>query len=48
MRWEKLAVPFKLKVDAAATLTNVGNQLRNSAQYTWEGWNDAATWCAEP
>jgi tetratricopeptide (TPR) repeat protein len=47
MRWEKLAVSFTLKADAEATLTNVRNQLRNSAQYTWEGWDDAATWCAD-
>jgi hypothetical protein len=47
MRWEKLAVPFTLKADPEATLTNVRNQLRNSAQYTWEGWDDAATWCAD-
>ena len=47
MRWEKLAVPFTLKADAEATLTNVRNQLRNSAQYTWEGWDDAATWCVD-
>jgi hypothetical protein len=47
LRWDKLAVPFTVKADAAATLSNVRNQLRNSAQYAWEGWDDAATWCAD-
>jgi Protein of unknown function (DUF2911) len=47
LRWEKLAVPFTVKADDGATLSNVRNQLRNSAQYTWEGWDDAATWCAD-
>jgi hypothetical protein len=47
LRWEKLAVPFAIKADPAATLSNVRNQLRNSAQYAWEGWDDAATWCAD-
>ena len=47
MRWEKLAVPFTVKVDPEATLANIRNQLRNSAQYQWNGWDDAATWCAD-
>ncbi len=47
LRWEKLAVPFTVKADAAATLANVRNQLRNSAQYIWVGWDDAATWCVD-
>jgi hypothetical protein len=47
MRWEKLAVPFTVKADQAATLSNVRNQLRNSAQYIWVGWDDAATWCVD-
>jgi tetratricopeptide (TPR) repeat protein len=47
LRWDKLAVPFTVKADPAATLSNVRNQLRNSAQYAWEGWDDAATWCAD-
>ena len=47
MRWEKLAVPFTVKADQAATLSNLRNQLRNSAQYIWVGWDDAATWCVD-
>ena len=47
MHWEKLALPLTLKVDPEATLANIRNQLRNSAQYIWTGWDDAATWCAD-
>jgi hypothetical protein len=47
MHWEKLALPLTIKVDAEATLANIRSQLRNSAQYIWTGWDDAATWCAD-
>jgi hypothetical protein len=47
LRWEKVAVPFKVKADHEATLVNIRTQLRNSAQYTWSGWDDAATWCVD-
>jgi hypothetical protein len=47
MHWEKLALPLTIKVDPEATLANIRNQLRNSAQYIWTGWDDAATWCAD-
>jgi Protein of unknown function (DUF2911) len=47
MRWEKLAVPFTVKTDIEATIANIRNQLRNSAQYIWTGFDDAATWCVD-
>jgi hypothetical protein len=47
LRWEKLAVPFTVKTDTEATLANIRNQLRNSAQYIWTGFDDAATWCVD-
>ena len=47
LRWEKLAVPFTVKADPQATLANIRTQLRNSSQYIWTGWDDAATWCAD-
>lgn len=47
LRWEKLAVPFTVKADSDATLTSIRNQLRNSAQYIWTGFDDAATWCVD-
>lgn len=48
MRWERVAVPFRLSVDpVATTLDSLHLQLRYNAQYTWEGLNDAALWCLE-
>jgi hypothetical protein len=47
LRWEKVAVPFTVKADTEATLANIRNQLRNTAQYTWAGFDDAATYCAD-
>jgi hypothetical protein len=47
LRWEKLAVPFTVKADPAATLAGIRNQLRNGPQYLWNGWDDAASWCAD-
>jgi len=46
LRWEKVAIPFRVAVsNPEITLQNIKNQLRNSAQYTWMGWDDAATYC---
>lgn len=45
MRWEKVAVPFK--VDAGThdiVAANLRQQLRGLSQYTWEGWDDAANY----
>lgn len=48
LRWEKLAVPFRVAVaDKEITFQNIRNQLRNSAQYTWMGWDDAASYCLQ-
>jgi hypothetical protein len=45
MRWEKLAVPFKVEVNTNEIVAqNLHSQLRGLAQYTWDGWNDAATY----
>lgn len=45
MRWEKLAVPFKVEVNTNEIVAqNLHLQLRGLAQYTWDGWNDAATY----
>jgi len=46
LRWEKVAVPFRVAMAGKeATLQNIRNQLRNTAQYTWMGWDDAANYC---
>jgi Protein of unknown function (DUF2911) len=45
LRWEKVAVPFKVGVNTHEIVTaNLHNQLRGLSQYTWEGWDDAANY----
>jgi len=45
MRWEKIAVPVKVGVDVNPIVAkSLHNQLRGLAQYTWEGWDDAANY----
>jgi len=43
LRWEKIAVPFKIGVDVNETVkASLHNQLQGLRQYTWEAWDDAA------
>jgi hypothetical protein len=45
LRWEKVAVPFKVSVDVHDIVkASLHNQLTGLAQYTWEGWDDAANY----
>ena len=45
LEWEKLAVPFKVDVDVNKIVAeSLHRQLRGLAQYTWEGWDDAANY----
>ncbi len=45
MRWEKVAVPFKVEVNTnELVVESLHRQLRGLAQYTWDGWDDAATY----
>lgn len=45
LRWEKLAVPFKVGVNVHEIVqASLHNQLQGLAQYTWEGWDDAANY----
>jgi len=45
LRWEKVAVPFKVDVNVHDIVqASLHNQLQGLAQYTWEGWDDAATY----
>jgi tetratricopeptide (TPR) repeat protein len=45
LRWEKLAVPFKVDVNSNEIVAqSLHGQLRGLAQYTWDGWDDAATY----
>lgn len=45
LRWEKVAVPFKIDVNTNAIVAeSLHGQLRGLPQYTWDGWDDAATY----
>jgi len=45
MRWEKLAVPVKIGVNTNELVqASLHKQLRGLAQYTWDGWDDAANY----
>jgi len=45
LRWEKIAVPFKVGVNVHDIVqASLHNQLQGLAQYTWEGWDDAANY----
>ena len=45
LRWEKLAVPFKVDVNTHDVVAaSLHNQLVGLSQYTWEGWDDAANY----
>ena len=46
MKWEKLAVPFRVAVNETETvLSSIRNELRGHAQYTWVPLNEAAQYC---
>jgi len=48
MRWEKIAVPFRVSVDVkAVTLKSIRNQLRSVGGFTWAGYDEAANWCLD-
>lgn len=45
LRWEKIAVPFKVSVDLSNIVQDsLRKQLRGLSQYTWDGWDDAANY----
>ena len=45
LKWEKLAVPFKVAVSNDAVVANIRGQMRGRAQYEWEAPNQAANYC---
>jgi len=48
MRWEKVAVPFRVSVDVkAVTLKSIRNQLRSVGGFNWTGYDEAANWCLD-
>src|SRR6202171_510309 len=45
LRWEKLAVPFRVSADVnAVVLRSIQNQLRNTGGFTWAGFDEGANW----
>ena len=43
MRWDKVAVPFKVHINVNELVTaSIHRQLHGLNQYYWEGWDDAA------
>jgi hypothetical protein len=45
LRWEKLAAPFRVSVDVNAIVyRSIQNQLRNTAGFTWAGYDEAANY----
>jgi len=48
LRWEKIAVPFKVAVNLNDVVQqSLNQQLRGLSQYTWFGWDDAATYLVD-
>ena len=47
LRWEKLRVAVPIAVDSKqVTLAGIRDQLRGLPRFSWQGWNQAANWCA--
>ena len=48
LRWEKVAVPFRVGFDVKeTTLNSIRNQLRSVGGFTWIGYDEAANWCLD-
>ncbi|MGI9088766.1 MAG: DUF2911 domain-containing protein [Chthoniobacterales bacterium] len=46
LKWEKLAVPFRVAVtDEETVIPHMRNELRGYAQYQWQALNEAAQFC---
>jgi hypothetical protein len=45
MKWEKLAVPFKIAISDDTTVANIRGQMRGIAQFQWQASNQAANFC---
>jgi len=47
LRWEKLMVPFTVEVDTPqVVVAALREDLRGLARFAWQGWNQAAAYCA--
>src|SRR6267142_349355 len=48
LRWEKIAVPFRISVDVKdVVLRSIKNELRSVGGFTWAGYDEAAQWCLD-
>ena len=48
MSWDKVAVPFKVSVNVNKVVeASLHKQLRGLSQYTWDAWDDAATYMVD-
>ncbi len=48
LRWEKLRIPVRIEIDTpAAVVESLRQQLRGMPRFFWQGWNQAAGWCAK-
>jgi hypothetical protein len=45
LKWEKLAVPFKIAVTDQTTLDNIRAQMKGRGQFTWQAPDEAAQFC---
>lgn len=46
LRWEKLAVPFTIKVNSTQVVVDsLRQQLRGLGRFFWQPWAQAAAWC---
>jgi tetratricopeptide (TPR) repeat protein len=46
--WEKLVIPFKVEVDLNKSQVEVfRSELRTDKGFNWNGWDQAAQWCAQ-
>ena len=47
LRWEKVRVAVPIAIDTKqVTLESIRDQLRGLPRFGWQGWNQAANWCA--
>jgi tetratricopeptide (TPR) repeat protein len=48
LQWEKLSIPVKIEVDyIKEQIESFRRELRTERGFGWEGWNQAAQWCAQ-
>lgn len=48
LRWDKVAIPVQFAAsNEESVLPVLRAQLRGQAQYTWDGWFNAANWCLD-